>query len=417
MIEPRTVKIDEVRGPIMKWAFERYAEGDINLRDLLAEATERGLNSTPSAKKPSKPLVLSNFHRLMKHPYYKGVVRYLEVEYPGQHEALVSEQTWDRVQEVLELKGRSGEKVRKHHHFLKGTIFCGDCGSRMIVSHNRGRHGHMYEYFICIGRQQKRTQCNKRAVLISTVEAAIEQQYAKHELGPELLDSTRQMILHQLEIQQRTSHDEGAALDRREQKLEDEQTKLLQAHYAEAVSLDLLKSEQDRIAKGLKAIASQRIKLEFESSVVERNLNQAIAFASDLTASYQRADEKEKRAINQALFEKVFIDNDEMITVELREPFDVLLSRDTASTSQRYVEAAEHEPDALDRELQALYDEWVAQRQKVLVGAGAAEKEKTPQTNLRGLSIDLLVGVEGPFGNPGFVALIARLCDSWSDCS
>ena len=379
----------------MKWAFERYAEGDINLRDLLAEATDRGLNSTASAKKPSKPLVLSNFHRLLKHPYYKGVVRYLGVEYPGQHEPLVSEQTWDRVQEVLELKGRSGEKVRKHHHFLKGTIFCGDCGSRMIASHNRGRRGHMYEYFICIGRQQKRAVCSKGAVLIETVEAAIERQYVKHELGPELLDATRQMILHQLEIQQRTAHDESAALDRREQRLEAEQTKLLQAHYADAVPLELLKSEQDRLKKALKALDAQRTKLEFESGSVERNLNQAIAFATSLTSTYSRADHKVKRAMNQAMFVKVYIDNDDKITVELREPFDVLLSHETSERSLRYVKAAQNEPDALDRDFQAMYTEWVAERQESLVGAAVGiEKAKTPQSKPRGLSIDLLVGVE-----------------------
>ena len=38
--EIRTVEVDPVRGPIMKWAFEEYATGKWNLRDLLAEATK-----------------------------------------------------------------------------------------------------------------------------------------------------------------------------------------------------------------------------------------------------------------------------------------------------------------------------------------------------------------------------------------
>ena len=394
--EVRTVKIDEIRGPIMKWAFERYAQGDINLRDLLAEATERGLMSVPGPTKPSKPLVLSNFHRLLKHPYYKGVVRYLGVEYPGQHEPLVTEETWDRVQELLELKGRSGEKVRKHHHYLKGTVFCGECGARMIVSHNRGRHGHMYEYFICIGRQQKRTDCNKRAVLISTIEIELERQYAKHELGPELLDGTRQMIVHQMDIQRQAASEEGSALDSRVQTLQSEQTKLLQAHYAEAVPLELLKSEQMRIAKALQAIETQRAKLHFEMATVEKNLAQAIDFASSLTDSYSRADDKVRRAMNQSMFTKVFIDNEEHLTVELKEPFDVLLSKQTTATSRRYRKAAEKAPEELDRELQALYEEWSEERKLHLAGMGmGVEKAKTPQSKPRGLSIDLLVGVEG----------------------
>ena len=194
------------------------------------------------------------------------------------------------------------------------------------------------------------------------------------------------------------SHHDGtvAALERREQRLEAEQTKLLQAHYADAVPLELLKSEQDRLKKALKALDAQRTKLEFESGIVERNLNQAIAFATSLTSTYFRADDKVKRAMNQAMFVKVFIDNDDKITVELREPFDVLLSNETSERSLRYVKAARSEPDALDRELQAMYSEWVAERQACLVGAAVGvEKAKTPQSKPRGLSIDLLVGAEG----------------------
>jgi len=35
--EIRAVKVDPERGPIMAWCFQRYAQGDINVRDLLEE--------------------------------------------------------------------------------------------------------------------------------------------------------------------------------------------------------------------------------------------------------------------------------------------------------------------------------------------------------------------------------------------
>ncbi len=36
---------------------------------------------------------------------------------------------------------RSEEKVRKHHHYLKGTAWCGTCGHHLIVSNNKTRYG------------------------------------------------------------------------------------------------------------------------------------------------------------------------------------------------------------------------------------------------------------------------------------
>ena len=41
-------------------------------------------------------------------------------------------------------------------------VYCGTCGSRLIVSHAKNRHGTVYPYFICVGRQQKRTDCRNK---------------------------------------------------------------------------------------------------------------------------------------------------------------------------------------------------------------------------------------------------------------
>jgi hypothetical protein len=46
---------------------------------------------------------------------------------------------------------------REHPHYLKGSIFCGQCGSRLIICHAKGNGG-TYAYFICIGRQRDKDQ-------------------------------------------------------------------------------------------------------------------------------------------------------------------------------------------------------------------------------------------------------------------
>jgi site-specific DNA recombinase len=46
-----------------------------------------------------------------------------------------------RVQELLDAHAQSGDRTHKHHHYLKGSIFCGLCGKRLILSRVRGRAG------------------------------------------------------------------------------------------------------------------------------------------------------------------------------------------------------------------------------------------------------------------------------------
>jgi predicted SprT family Zn-dependent metalloprotease len=40
----------------------------------------------------------------------------------------------------------AGEKRRTHNHYLKGTIFCGHCGGRLVFNLASG-HGGKYAYF------------------------------------------------------------------------------------------------------------------------------------------------------------------------------------------------------------------------------------------------------------------------------
>lgn len=55
------------------------------------------------------------------------------------HERLVEHETWERVQELLTAKHLTGERHREHPHYLKASIFCGQCGSRLIVCYAKGR--------------------------------------------------------------------------------------------------------------------------------------------------------------------------------------------------------------------------------------------------------------------------------------
>lgn len=185
--EVRTVAVDPERGPLMAWAFTAYATGDWTILTLLAELTRRGLTTAPGPKTPSKPLSDSQLYTLLRHPYYMGLVRYRGVLYPGKHSRLVEPETWQQVQDLLGAKYLVGEKHREHPHYFKGSIYCGTCGARLIVNHAKGRHGGIYPYFICIGRQKDKHSCNQRALRIELIEEAVAARYATVQLAEDEL--------------------------------------------------------------------------------------------------------------------------------------------------------------------------------------------------------------------------------------
>lgn len=151
---------------------------------------------------------------------------------------------WSQVQELLSSRAVKGEKFRTHNHYLKSSVLCGQCGSRLIVSLNTNRHGTTYPYFVCVGRHQKRTACTQRALRIETVEARVERLYDSYSLSATLASQLETYLKAEFALIQSGRCNDRDQLSRARRRIEDEQTKLLQAHYADAIPLELMKREQ-----------------------------------------------------------------------------------------------------------------------------------------------------------------------------
>jgi site-specific DNA recombinase len=371
--EVRTVEIDPERGSLMRWAFEQYATGDWTMRELHAALTEKGLTSVGGPRTPSRPLSLSNFARLLRTPYYMGVVTYRGVTYPGNHEPLVSPELFGRVQAALDAHGRSGEKQRQHHHYLKGTVFCGQCGSRMCVMKTTNRHGTVYPYFFCLGRQTKRTRCRQRVVLIELIEDRVESLYKKVRLTPDEISQLRAFVLDLWETNEANTADETARLRRRTSELRDERQKLLQAYYASAVPLDLLGTEQARIDREL--MNAERL-LEASSVRTEEfvaRLDAALSFVEQAQDAYASASARVRRQINQALFERIDIsDEDDEPTLTLAAPFKLLLDPEIQAAA-KYQGRSGERCGSRARTKEPTPISGVGSKQNYLVGEGGLE--------------------------------------------
>ena len=326
----RTVDVDPDRGPHITWAFQQYATGDWTL-SLLADALEdRGLTSRPTRSRPGKAIRINSLQKILRTPYYKGEVVYRGVNYPGRHEPLVDPQTWQQVQTVLG-EHASGEKQREHPHYLKSSVFCRSCGSRLIITMSKNRYGTVYPYFICVGRHQKRTSCHQKAMLIEVVEGMVEDLYQSVQLTADQRASVEEFVVHELATMQAESARERKHLNTQRDRLTTERTQLLRAHYAGAVPLDLLKDEQDRISRQLAAVENQLTATVSTVDALEANLELTLKYAENCHYGYLAAQPHIRRLYNQAFFDRIEVGDDEATGV-LNEPFNVLCTVSSTSS-------------------------------------------------------------------------------------
>ena len=388
--EVRTIELDPERADLIRWAFEAYATGEWTLTGLLQELEARGLTNTPTPKYPVRPVRPSHLYMILTHPYYKGDVVYKGATYPGRHPRLVSAATWNKVQAVLAEHG-PGEKQRVHRHYLKSSVYCGGCGSRLIITNARNRYGTLYPYYVCVGRHQKRTDCTRKALLVSVIEELIEDFYADVALSPDLRHDIELTLTEEFEASQRAIERKAKELVAQKQRLTNERARLLQAHYANAIPLDLLKTEQERITDKLDAIDVQLEAVQARTDRLSFNLARALDLLTDCHRAYLAADQTTRRLLNQALFEALYIEEDG-VRVRLNEPFKTLVGpevlraagcRSDAAPADTALDDERHADPAPDARGNVAERDWGAEYIRLIWGGrNSGSKTNKPSTHV-----------------------------------
>jgi site-specific DNA recombinase len=326
--EVRTVTVDEQRAALVRWAFEEYASGEQTLISLTDQLSDRGLTSVASAKFVEKPLTKSSVHRMLRNRYYIGKVTWQGIEYDGAHPRLVSTELFQRVQEVLDAHNQAGEKQRRHHHYLKGSVWCASCGSRLCITKSTNRFGSRYEYFFCVGRHQRRTACTQSVVPIETVEDHVADKWRNVQFDPGYAELLRQLLTQEIAGQRdRARHDLEIA-SQTIKRLSTERKKLLDAHYADAIPLGLLRDEQERITRELDNAERLLATAKQTQAQIESALEKCLSFLTDCHRAYLEASPRERRLMNQALFQRFLVSEDGVTAAEPKGVFGILLAPD-----------------------------------------------------------------------------------------
>jgi site-specific DNA recombinase len=319
--EIRTVAVDPDRAPLIQWAFEAYASGEWTLTALTDALHAKGLKSIPQGKRVPVPIARSKVARLLKNRYYIGYVTFKGVEYEGRHQPIIDRYLFERVQEVLRTHHRAGEKQRIHSHYLKGSVFCGRCGSRLCLTNAKGR----YLYFFCLGRQQG-SGCPQPYVPAEEVEAAVERYYQRFRIPDNVVADLKAGIEAELDHQRQRAAPEIRAAERRLEALEQERRRLSRGVVEDTIPGDLAREEHERIDR--ERHNARRV-LEAADTIfahVEKDLEDALALAGRCHEVYLLGSARVRRLSNQCFFEKLLVNEGEVAGTVVQEPWATLLS-------------------------------------------------------------------------------------------
>ena len=201
---------------------------------------------------------------------------------------------------------------------------CGKChheghDSRLLVQRSVGRQGGEYFYFFCSRKQEQ--SCATRYMQIEDVEDAVAHHYGSIRFTEQFAMAMRAKLHETLDDQTMAAKllrdqiaEHMAKLDRQEDNL-----------------LDLAgdtSGPKDKLRARLRNISAEREKLteqlehtddrlEVGAAVIEA----ALDLLNDPEELYRRSAPKNRRLLNQAIFVKLYVDDNEVTDHVMREPF------------------------------------------------------------------------------------------------
>ena len=138
---------DPERAPIIKELFELCAQGDWSLSDLARHANKQGLTTVPMRRRRTQEEILAEedetveiekvsrlvnentISRILTNPFYTGKILDSDGVYikSNSHEALVDDETFNQVQNILKKRTVSTHYDEKLDYPLRGLMRCSSC--------------------------------------------------------------------------------------------------------------------------------------------------------------------------------------------------------------------------------------------------------------------------------------------------
>jgi len=171
--------VNDLEAVMVREIFDLYLKhrSALSVMRILNEtgrATKRHLAKNGNVRKArawSKDAVL----RVLKNPVYAGYMPYRDEIHPGEHDALVDQDTYTRVHALLDDHGgaRRTTRGRNPEYLLRGLLRCTNCGKTFTPASTR-KKGKEYRYYRCVTRDKEgRKACPARPLPADAIESFV----------------------------------------------------------------------------------------------------------------------------------------------------------------------------------------------------------------------------------------------------
>lgn len=333
------IELDPERAPIWRYAWDLLLEGKMTLEEICEALHARGyryrsgrpfIEINPDGKRKANTNTLAAiFHNWT----YAGWVTSKTRNIPpktlrGSWEPLITTEELERGIAILDERDQKRGRNRRHDYLLKGLVYFGHNDHRGLTkltcsTSNSSRSGGGTPYY-CIGRSNINFLC-------SAVDEQIPGELQKIQVDPELIPQIR--AVYTQDVAEKMGHlrpDEKQQLENALKAIEEEESRMARLYasgkISESVWDGMWREWQDRRNKIRFTMESLQAKHEVHIT----NLDAALKIIAHVGIVYNTLKRSSQKELLRHMVERVIIDPEGTIRLELRTPFAYL--RDISDT-------------------------------------------------------------------------------------
>lgn len=170
---------DAGRFDLIKKAWEMMASGQYSVAKIQEVMTNEWSFRTRQGKRQGgRPISLSGLYRIFNDPFYYGVFEFPRqsgIFYKGQHEPMITQETFQRVRYLLDKKVKTKPHTKVFAY--TGIITCGSCGAQITASEKwkHQKNGNVHHYILYHCTKRKKPRCQEKSIQEHLLEVQIKE--------------------------------------------------------------------------------------------------------------------------------------------------------------------------------------------------------------------------------------------------
>jgi DNA invertase Pin-like site-specific DNA recombinase len=329
----RTIVRDPERFVIIRKMWDLLLKGVSPYKIRRIANNDWGLRTRKTKRTGNNPITQSEIYKIFGNPFYYGLIRRKDGVFPGRHEKMITEDEYNRAQELLGRKGQPRPKV--HEFAFTGLIRCGECGCMVTAEEKDNAYGTHYVYYRCTKKKDGH-RCRQKYINVKQLESQVIDYLEKVHVPDRLLN----IAIGILEERRREQKAERAVVEKSvEQALTTCRRKLDNLNQMRLN--DLIDDEEYSVEK--RKLAEEKIGLEKKISEgcqpdTLDAAEETLTFANLARDRFQNGSIEDKRAILMRIGSN-FLLKDRILLIQAKKPI---------SSIEKTLQAIKDENDTLE---------------------------------------------------------------------